>query len=102
MWHILQQFRAALLFRDYKPQPVTIKSVRRWLRQFQKPDQKNVCKLLDNVVYLSEKSTKQILIDQNTALQKRLFAAGLKPKELIYVTIDEPGSSSGVMLSILR
>jgi hypothetical protein len=54
------------------------------------------------VVYLSEKRTTQILLDQNSAIQKRLFAAGLRPRDLIYVTIDEPGSSSGVMLSILR
>src|SRR5258707_8267528 len=102
MWPILQALKAAFLYRDYKPQPVTFGSVRKWVRQFKKPDQKHVCLLLDRVIYLSEETTKQILIEQNTALVKRLLAAGLKLKQLIYVTVDEPGSSSGVMLSILR
>jgi hypothetical protein len=102
MWPAFQIVKAALRFRDYKPQPVTLASANRWVRQFNKPDQKHVCQLLENVVYLSEKTTTQILLEQNGAIHKRLFAAGLKPKELIYVTIDEPGSSSGVMLSILR
>jgi hypothetical protein len=102
MWPVIQILKSALEFRDYKPHPITLKSTNQWVRQFDKPDQKRVCQLLGKVVYLSEKSTTQILLDQNSAIQKRLFTSGLKPKDLIYVTIDAPGSSSGVMLSILR
>lgn len=58
--------------------------------------------MLDKIIYLSEPSTKQILVEQNAALMKRLAAADLSPKKLIYVQVDDAGSSSPVMLNMLR
>jgi hypothetical protein len=54
------------------------------------------------VIYISESKTREILVYQNAALMKRLLAAGLKPKQFIYVQVHDAGSSSPVMLNLLR
>jgi len=54
------------------------------------------------IVYLSEKTTKNILVQQNQALMTRLKEAGLTPDRLIYVQVHDAGSSSPVMLNLLR
>jgi hypothetical protein len=46
--------------------------------------------------------TRQILVNQNTELMKRLGDVGLSAKKLIYVSFHEAGSSSPVMLNLLR
>lgn len=61
-----------------------------------------VGKLLRSVIYLSETRTKEILVHQNGALMKRLSDAGLRAKNLIYVQVHDAGSSSPVMLNMLR
>lgn len=58
--------------------------------------------LLDNVIYLSESMTREILVNQNAELMKRLRDVGLSAKKLIYVSFHEAGSSSPVMLNLLR
>lgn len=102
MWRIIPSIKAALRFRDYKPRPLTFLSARRWVLQFDKEVQTDALTLLDNVIYLSESDTKRILVEQNEALMKRLADAGLPAKKLIYVQIHDPGSSSPVMLNLLR
>ena len=102
MWRFIISVKAALRFRDYKPMPISLLSVDRWIRQFKRDDWTLVGQLLDNVIYLSEKTTRKILVDQNAALMSRLVAAGLSPKQLIYVQVHDAGSSSPVMLNILR
>ncbi|MFY9725694.1 MAG: hypothetical protein WB579_17325 [Bryobacteraceae bacterium] len=102
MWWFLASVRASLRFHDYKPQPVTFGGVNRWIKQFEKRDRKNAAGLLDKVVYISESHTQRILVEQNAALMKRLADAGLPPKRLIYVQVDDAGSSSPVMLNMLR
>jgi hypothetical protein len=74
----------------------------KWLRQFERKDRKRILRLLDQVIYFPESRLKQILIQQNTALMARLQEAGLPPNNLIYVQVDDAGSSSPVMLNILR
>ena len=54
------------------------------------------------MVYLSEKNVKNILIEQNEALMERLTQAGLTPHQLIYVQVHDAGSSSALMLNMLR
>lgn len=89
-------------FNDYKPRPLTWLAAKRWVMQFDKKDRRLAEKLLDNVIYLSESRTREILVEQNAALMRRLFTAGLKPKQLIYVQVHDAGSSSPVMLNLLR
>jgi hypothetical protein len=93
---------AAWRFRDYKPLPVTFGRAKKWIEQFQGKDRKAAGVLLEKVVYLSEKTTRNILVQQNHALMSRLAAAGLPPTKLIYVQVHEAGSSSPVMLNLLR
>lgn len=102
MLQYVHSIKAVLRFRDYRPQPVTFAGVNRWINQFDKRDRKHAGVLLENVIYLSEQDTKRILVQQNDALMSRLAAAGLPAKKLIYVQVHEAGSSSPVMLNILR
>lgn len=94
--------RSAFRFRDYRPQKVTFKSVRHWLSQFEAKDQAQAAKLLDHIVFLSEEETRKLLVEQNAALVKRLRNDGVPPKKLIYVQVHDAGSSSPVMLNLLR
>jgi hypothetical protein len=54
------------------------------------------------VVFLSESKSREILVEQNAALMKRLSDAGLPPENLIYVQVHDAGSSSPVLLNLLR
>lgn len=102
MWRFLYSIRARFRFHDYKPQPITLTSIGRWIRQFEKCDRRIASLLLNQVIYLSERATRQILVEQNSALMDRLAQAGLPRKKLIYVQVGDAGSSSPVMLNILR
>jgi len=102
MWNFFYSLRAKLRFHDYKPQGVTFASTVRWINQFPPEDRRTAGRLLENVIYLSEARTRQILVEQNAALMKTLTDAGLKPSQLIYVQVHDAGSSSPVMLNILR
>lgn len=98
-----KRLQAVLRFRDYQPQHVSMASVAKWIEQLKtKEDQKLAWMLLDSVIYLSEVETKKILLHQNTALMETLQEAGLKPNKLIYVSTDDAGSSSPVMLGTLK
>ncbi len=99
---LIHSIRAAVRFRDYKPQPLTALSVSRWVKQFEKKDRALAQQLLDNVIYLSEETTREVLLRQNADLMERLRVAGLPTKNLIYVSVHEAGSSSPVMLNLLR
>jgi hypothetical protein len=94
--------RSAFQYRDYRPQPLTVGGVLRWLCQFNRRDRKHIRRLLKSVVYLSEKTVRDILIEQNEALMARLIAAGLHHHQIIYVSVHEAGSSSSLMLNMLR
>ena len=99
----IKLLQAVLRFHDYQPQEVSIASVGKWMKQLKtKEDQKLAWMLLDKVIYLSESETKKILLHQNAALMETLQKAGLKPNKLIYVSTDDAGSSSPVMLGMLK
>jgi hypothetical protein len=102
MMGIIRSVRWYLRYKDYRPQPITWLAARRWVMQFDKKDRRLAEHLLSKVIYLSESRTRDILVEQNAALMKRLFNAGLRPKQLIYVQVHDAGSSSPVMLNLLR
>lgn len=80
-------------------------SARRWVRQFDKKNRKLAQRLLDNVVFMSELRSRDILVEQNAVLMKRLIDAGLTPEKLIYVSVHDvhdAASSSPVLLNLLR
>jgi len=101
MWRTIHSIRVALRCHDYKPQPLTWLSVKNWTRQF-KQDRRLAERLVDKVIYISESETRNYLVDQNAALMKRLADAGVPSKKLIYVQVHDAGSSSPVMLNLLR
>ncbi|MGY3407234.1 hypothetical protein ACVWZV_003347 [Bradyrhizobium sp. GM5.1] len=94
--------RALFYFTGYLPQPLTLRRIGRWIQQFKPDDRKHVTGLLKNIIYLSEKRVRRILLEQNQTLMERLAQAGLPPEKLIYVQVHEAGSSSPVMLNLLR
>lgn len=98
----LQYWKAIRRFSDYKPQPVTIATLTNWLQQFEEKDRKAILALLDKVIYLSEKDTEQLLVNSNASLLARLQNDGISTKNVIYVQLHDPGSSSPLILSILR
>lgn len=102
MRQVLYSMRAALRYRGYRPQPLKFFSALRWINQFDKRDRGLVEVLLDNVIYLSESATRDILLEQNAELMRRLREAGVPAKKLIYASFHEAGSSSPVMLNLLR
>jgi hypothetical protein len=99
---LYRQLVATNRFYDYEPQHVTWKSLRKWLQQYDRKDQRSLLLLLDYVIYYSRKDTAELLVRLNDDLLLRLAAAGVSPKHVIYVQIHEAGSSSPLMLSMLR
>jgi hypothetical protein len=89
-------------FRDYKPNPVTFARLRDWIRQFERGDRPAILNVLQSVDYMNEREVRRILVEQNEALIRRLNAAGIATRKIIYVSIDAAGSSSAVMLNLLR
>jgi hypothetical protein len=93
---------AVLRYRGYLPQPLTLARVLRWLKQFKRGDRIHIRRLLKHVLYLPEVTVKTVLVEQNAALMKRLIDAGLQPHQIIYIQVHDAGSSSPVMLNMLR
>jgi len=102
LWEHLRCIWALWRFRGYKPQPLNYLRIRRWLKQFDHDDRIALLDLLDNVVYVSEKETQQSLVMLNQQLMKRLQDDGLRPNQVIFIQVDEAGSSSPVMLNMLK
>lgn len=100
--YLPQFMRAVLRFRDYAPQKVTFSSLDRWLRQFEEIDRRRIMRLLLDVNYISENKTRSILVGLNENLLSRLKQADIPEKNVIYIQIHDPGSSSAVMLNMVR
>lgn len=105
-WHDLKYWpkywRIKRRFYDYRPQPVTLGSINTWLQQFEEKDKKALLALLDKVVYLSEKNVEKLLVELNNSLLARLNESQIPLKHIIYMQIHEAGSSSPVILNMIR
>jgi hypothetical protein len=95
-------WRAITFFRHYQPQPVTIRSIWLWLRQFPLNVRFELLSLLSYVIFVSQRQTEGFLEQRNAEVLSRLAEEGLGPENIIYVELDTAGSSSGVMLNVLR
>lgn len=89
-------------FRDYRPQPVTAKSVWRWLSQYPVSSRRHLLLLLDRIIYFSEKRTVGSLVSGNEIILSKLQQDGIGLDRVVYVAVDTAGSSSHVMLNLLR
>lgn len=98
----LGRAKALWRLRGYKPQPVTRRTIDSWLNQFSPADHRLLLDLLNRVRYISEKETSELLVQRNKALITELSRHGVPLKKVIYVQIDDAGSSSAVMLNMLK
>lgn len=89
-------------FGDYKHQDVNLFSVVNWILQFKPLARKQIFLLLDHVIYFSEKNTLESLVKLNRNILKNLADDGIGFDKVIYVAFDSAGSSSHVMLNLLR
>ncbi len=94
--------RVAFRCRDYKPQSISIRLAQKWLQQFEKQDRRAITALMDRIIYFSEAQTRRILLNQNDAILRKLTKSGLRLRNVIYAHIHEAGSSSPMMLALLR
>ena len=87
---------------DYRQNTITLQKCYRWLQQFPLADQYTIASLLSKIRYFSERETKKLLIAHNHKLIQKLEKEGVSPEKIIYVTLDDPGSSSHIMFNLLR
>jgi len=99
---LLRSCRFVGKFYGYEPRAVTPLNLHRWLRQFPPEDRSAALTVLDKVVYFNKKRVVESLLDHNAAIQKTLQDRGLGPDKIAYVHIDTPGSSSSIMMHLLR
>jgi hypothetical protein len=89
-------------FSDYEPLQVTRESILKWLRQYSKDDQILLIKLLNKIIYYSEEKVDIFLKEKNQELLDKLNKEGFDGNKVIYMTLDDAGSSSQVILSKLK
>ena len=89
-------------FHDYEPQPVTFGTVNAWMSQFAGSDHKYLLELVRRVLYISTSQTVRTLCDLNRRLLRKLASDGIPPEKVIYVQVDDAGSSSHWVLATLR
>ncbi len=87
---------------DYRQQKITLPKCYDWLNQFPSDIRYELASLLGKILYFSEEDIKRILQELNERLIKKLNDEGIPNANIIYVTLDEPGSSSHLMLNLLR
>jgi hypothetical protein len=98
-WHC---GRAIWQFRGYDPQPITRKTFLRWLRQYPEADRPHLMALLEHVKFINRNEMRSILFDLNRQLMRRLEVDGISANRLLYLQVHDAGSSSPVVLNMLR
>ena len=98
----ISYLRAAWRLRGYKPKKVTLVSLCRWARQFPKECRTDLIRLAGNLRLISEKETIGHLVKLNDGVIGALEKDGIGINNVIYVSTDTAGSSSSVMLNLLR
>ena len=100
---LVKSLREIYRFRDYQPQSVTFTSINSWLDQFKnKKQRQSALFLLSKVKYFSEKETRDTLVELNESILKELSKNGIGHKKVVYVSLDDAGSSSPALLALLR
>lgn len=94
--------RMSVRFRKYRPQKVTPWSVLRWLHQYPKNERELVKKAALRLQQVNERDMISSLVESNTALIRELKEANIPYKNIIYVSVSNAGSSSQLILHLLR
>lgn len=95
-------FRAVWKLRGYKPKGPTLRRFHRWVTQFPEEHRADLARLAANLRFISEEETISALLELNRGILRELVADGVGMRSVIYVETDSAGSSSGVMLNLLR
>lgn len=101
---ILRCIRVARRLKAYEPKRVRFLSLVQWLQQFPKRYHTSLIKLADHIRFVTKDDTVGFLTRVNEQIldSLRQDEVGLDRRNVIYVTTDKAGSSSGVMLNLLR
>ena len=94
--------KAAWRLKDYEPSPVTVLSLLRWARQFPPEFRSDLLRLATGIRFVTRQEVVQSLLELNSRVIAALRKDGVGYDRVIYVTTDSAGSSSGVMLNMLR
>lgn len=89
-------------FKDYTPVKVDYQRYQKWIAQFDAEEQSNVLDALSHIKYFSREYTRTILEGLNNQLVSKLAKEGIIQKNIIYITLSDPGSSSQIMMNLLR
>lgn len=99
---LIAAWKSSRRFPEYEPEFVTFKRVWDWARQFPPPLQRDILSLLNKIIYISKEEVREALLSMNEQILKKLANDGIGIQNVIYVQIDSAGSSSPVMLNMLR
>lgn len=94
--------KVLFVFRDYEPQKVTLWGAVSWVKQFAGMSRFRIFSLLDSVIYLSKEKTLSKLVELNSGLLGRLRREGIAVGSVVYISTGDAGSSSHIMLGMLR
>lgn len=99
---LVSYLRALWRLRGYKPKRVTAATLIKWAIQFPCDCLVDLFRLAANLRFISEQETIDYLVDLNGKVIRALEKDGIDIQNVIYVSTDTAGSSSGVMLNLLR
>ena len=110
MWERIARFAMQALsyaharqkFVDYRPQPITWNVIKCWLGPYTSSERRLLYKMLCNIRYYTTKETEEALMRANHRVLTQLRSDGLRLDQVIYMQVHDAGSSSGVMLNLLR
>ena len=89
-------------FRCYQQRKVTPLSVWKWYRQFDAAERTAIRKLMPFVTYVGADDFPAMLLRSHMRLLQRLKENGYNKNQIIFMSFDEAGSSSAVVLNHLR
>lgn len=99
IWFILKVWWR---FRCYQQRRVTPLSVWRWHRQFNSEERTAIRQFMAFVRYLPARDFPSTLLRVHKGLMQRLRENGYEKKQIIFMSFDQAGSSSAVVLNHLR
>lgn len=95
-------YKVLFIYKSYEPQPVTIRSLWLWINQFPFTLRIHLLLLLDKIDFITKKEVQKSLLQLNHDILARLQVDGVDIRHIIYISIDKAGSSSHVILNMLR
>jgi hypothetical protein len=101
-FHFIRILSARWRFAGYKPRALTIFGLAKWFFQFPASHRSSLVPFLKYVRFVSEKNVRKTLVELNDRLVRRLEEGGIDRRHIIYVQMHDPGSSSTVILNMLR